>query len=204
MNIDYIRSLRWIDYIYYTILDPRMLARLIIQSEKHFLPVTFVIPVLTAASGILSVSLLRKQSSFFLYKISYGWILLSIVIIGSVFFLVWLIETALQLSNRGGKLKAEITLVNLSCIPMIFMLPSVTIFVVLNFAPVFFFFLLMILFFIWSYIIVVLGISEMHGLSYGRASAVCLIPSAVFSIVIILSSVLVAALSFGLLKYFLV
>ena len=201
MNIADIRSLKWVDYIYYTILDPRMLARLILQSENQFLPVTFAIPVLLAASEIISISLLRKQTGFFLYKISYGWILLSLMIIISVFIAVWLVETALQLSNRGGKIKAEITLVNLACFPMIFILPSIVIFSVLNFAPVFFYFLFLVLYFIWSCIIIVLGISEIHGLSTGRTSAVCVIPAAASAVIMFLLSVLVVALIFGLLKY---
>jgi len=203
MNIEYIRSLRWVDYFYYTILDPRMLARLILQSEKRFFPLTFAIPLLLAASEIISVALLRKQTGFFLYKISYGWILLSFIIIISVFLIVWLIETALQFSNHSGNMKAEITLVNLACFPMILILPSVTIFVVLNFASVFFYFLFLVIYFLWSYLIIVLGVSEIHGISSGRAAAVCIVPAAICAVILFLSSVLVAALSFGLLKYIL-
>ena len=78
--IDYIKSLNWIDYFYYCLVEPRKLINLITrEGRKPFIPGVLII-LSVSFIEILTISLLGKEDSFFYYKISYGLILTFIVI----------------------------------------------------------------------------------------------------------------------------
>jgi hypothetical protein len=197
MFLDSIKSLRWTDYLYYALLDPRSLARLIVQSDRPLIRIAFLIPVLSAAVQIISSSLLAPQNMFFYTKMTYGLILLSMLNILFVFFLAWLIDTSLQLRGRAGNIKVSLTIINFSFLPLLFLLPVVTIFNVTGFAPSFFRFIAYSGFVIWMWLIIVRSISEVHGLSFPKALAVCLVPFAAILFIAVCVSLLFAGLLAG-------
>ena len=83
MSMASFRSLRWVDYIFLAILDPRSLGRLL--NARGFLLPTLILPAAVAITEILCLSRFGHQSGFFLYKISYGWIFLFILIVGFIY-----------------------------------------------------------------------------------------------------------------------
>jgi hypothetical protein len=201
MNIDALRSLRWVDYVYCAIIDPRSLARLIAQRGSGFIPAVFVIPVAAAVSDIVVISLLTKQTGFFLYKMSYGWILSSIMTIVGVFFIAAVIDIALQLTGSRGSIPKLVSLVSIAYFPKLMMVPIVSIFATLGFAPFFFYVLSSMAIGIFCTIIVIRGVSELHEISIGRAIAVVIVPFAIMGILIFLVLILALALMFGVIQY---
>jgi hypothetical protein len=199
MFLDTIRSLRWADYLYNSMLDPRSLARSLSQFESPLIKTAFIFPVLFAAVEIVSSAILYRQTMFFSVKITFGWIMLSIVNIFLVFFLAWLIETFLQLSGRAGNLRAEVSLVNFLYFPMLFLLPIVVFFNTIGFAPVFFKIIAYMGLSVWTGVNLVRGISELHGISFARALAVCLVP---FSIMVILVIIMMILMAFSIVGFF--
>jgi hypothetical protein len=201
MNFDAIRSLRWVDYVYCAIIDPRSLARLIKQKGSGFIPAMFIIPVVVAVSDVVVTSLLTKQTGFFVYKMSYGWILSSIMTIVGVFFIAAVIDIALQLSGSRGSFPRLVSLVSVAYFPKLVMVPFVSIFVTFGFAPVFFYVLSSMAIGIFCVIIVIRGVAELHEISIGRAIAVVIVPFAIIGILIFLALILLFALVFGALQY---
>jgi hypothetical protein len=200
MSLDSIKSLRWADYLYYTLLDPRSFARLVSQSPRPLIKLSFVIPVIAAAVQIVSSSIISPQNSFFIAKMTYGWLLLSVFNVCSVFFISWLIDTALQLRGRAGNLRVSITIVNFSFFPILFLLPAVTIFHVTGFAPGFFRFLCYSALVVVMWLIIVRAISEVHGLTFPKALAVCLIPFAIAVFLFVCVLILSAGLAGGFIQ----
>jgi hypothetical protein len=199
MIFEKIKSLRWADYLYYSLLDPRSLARTISQSESPLIKISFIFPVFCALVEIVSSSILSRQTMFFSVKISNGWILLSIMNIIFVFLLAWLIETYLQLSGRSGNLKAELSLINFSLFPMMFLLPIVVVFKTTGFAPGFFRIISFVALSLWSGVNIVRAISELHGFSFAKALSVCLVP---FVILVVLALCMFILFAYILVGYF--
>lgn len=200
MFLDSIKSLRWADYLYYTLLDPRSLSRLIAQDGRPLIKITFVIPIIAAAVQIVSSSLISPQNYFFYTKMSYGWLLLSIWNILFVFFLSWLIDTSLQLRGRSGNIRVSLTIINFSFMPILFLLPIVTIFNVTGFAPGFFRFFAYAGLVVWMWMIIVRSISEVHGLSFPKSLAVCLLPFVIFLFITLCVLLLSAGLAGGFIQ----
>ncbi|HEY1406946.1 MAG TPA: YIP1 family protein [Spirochaetota bacterium] len=193
------RSLRWVDYIYLTILEPRSMGRLI--NARGFLPVTFIIPVMVALSEIIALSRLSTQSGFFFYKITYGWIFVCIVLMLKLFAIAALIDLSAQFSGLKGAFPKTITLVTISLFPHLFLVPIVTIFTTISFAPVFFYFFATIAFSLWSVYIIIVGIAEFYEISFYRSCATVLIPCGAVFLVVLFLFVLFAALGYGALSY---
>ena len=194
MNDAYVRSLKWADYIYFALVDPRSMYRLINTSEKGFLPLTCIFPVFAAVVEILAVALLSVQSPFFFAKVSYGWILLSLLNCIGVLLFSLLLDMELQFTGKPGNIKKIITLVNIAQFPMLFLLPAVSIFTVLNFAALFFFVLFALALSAWCAFIIITGISEMYALPFAKALLYYILPYAVFFAVMLFINVSGAAL----------
>ncbi len=171
------RSLRWADLFLNALVDPRALYRQISRKEPRPFALSFMVPAAESAIGILTLSLLCSQTTFFYYKITYGWILVflfhSIIVVISAA----LMDMAAQFFGLKGNVRELISLVNFSLFPRVFILPAVYIFKVFNFAPLFFYSFFFMGLFIWSALIAVQGISEMHNCGFGRAVIMYLFPA---------------------------
>ncbi len=199
MSMESFRSLRWVDYVFLAILDPRSLGRLL--NARGFLSPALIIPAAVAISEIVALSRLGQQSGFFMYKISYGWIFLFILVSVKMFGLAALVDVSAQFYGLKGSFTKTLTLVMLAAFPCLFLVPIVTIFSTIHFAPAFFYVLGSIVFALWSLYIIILGISEFHEIPFSRACAVVLIPCAVFYAVIFLSGFLILALGYGAISF---
>ncbi|MDY6967417.1 MAG: hypothetical protein SVR08_02000 [Spirochaetota bacterium] len=189
--IDYIKSLNWIDYFYYCLVEPRKLIKLITSEErKPFIPGVLII-LSVSFIEILTISLLGKENSFFYYKISYGLILTFIVIQIQIVIFAGLIDLLFQLRGYNGNIKNLINLFNFSLFPRTLLLPLVFIFEVLNFAPIFFYILFSMFLFIWQALIVIQGISEMNRRSFAESVIFYLFPFFFIGVIIIFSSTLI-------------
>lgn len=189
MNAAYIRSLQWVDWVYHTLTDPRALARRIAAYDKGFLPAALLFPALSALFFIVASSVFSPQNVFFAAKVSYGWILAAVANTCWVLLLSLLLDMGAQFSHKAGNIKGLLTLVSLAQIPGLFLLPAVSIFAVLGFAPLLFFMLFSIFLSLWSAFIVVTGVSEMYALPFGRAVALYLIPCAALCAAVLIVSV---------------
>lgn len=190
MILNTIRSLRWADFFIYAVTDPRNLYRSIAANNPKGFGLSFVIPILVSATEILAASLLGQQTNFFFYKITYGWIF-NFILLG--FFIVVtaaLMDLMLQFLGFSGKIKELICVVNFSIFPKVFLLPLVYIFKSIGFAPAFFYFFFSLIFFIWSAIIAIFAISEMHRLDTGRSVLVFLFPILFTGVIVFFLSIL--------------
>lgn len=187
--IEYIKSLKWIDYFLFAIVDPSRLLNLINRKEDNPYIIGLIILTFVSLIEILSVSLLGTETRFFYYKITYGWIFLLLVNILLVVILSSLIDFFCQFMDYQGSVKQIINLINISFFPRVFLLPAVFIFSVSNFAPVFFYILCSILLFVWQAFIIIQGISETHQTGPGESLLIFLLPF-IFSGVIVFFTVI--------------
>lgn len=195
MSMASFRSLRWVDYIFLAILDPRSLGRLL--NARGFLIPTLILPAAVAITEILCLSRFGHQSGFFLYKISYGWIFLFILITVKVFGLAAVIDLTAQFFGLKGSYLKTLTLVMVSMFPYMFLLPLVTVFTTIHAAPFFFYVLGSLVATAWSLYIIILGVAEFHEIPFSKACAVVLVPCVVLGVVVFLSTILVLALGYG-------
>ncbi len=177
MTLSYFRSLAWADYFINALVDPRNLFRIFARKDAKPFGMSFIIPALLAITEILSISLLGSESSFFYYKISYGWILFFLIIILKLIISASLMDMIAQFFGFNGRIKELVSILNYSLLPGVFLLPIIYIFKIMNFAPLFFYFLFTLLLTIWSAFIAIQGISEMHSTGFGRALFIYLFPS---------------------------
>ncbi len=169
MIIETIKSLKWADFFIYIITDPRALARLIRSNDPSSFLLSFIPPVLAAISYLISSSMLTSQSGFFYYKVSYGWVLLSMLLILQILIYSSLSSLSLEFTGIKSSIKEIITVCNFAQFPITFLLPLVYIFSVINFAPVYFFLLISLALIVWSSYISVSGISEFYNLSFSKS-----------------------------------
>ncbi len=191
MKLSAIRTLRWADIFIYSIVDPRAMYRQIRENPVSVVKMSFIIPAIVALTEILAASMLGGKTSFFYYKISYGWILHFILLSFFVIVVSALIDMACQFMGLRGNIREIVTLVNFSLFPKVFLLPVVCMFSVINFAPAFFYFLASFCFYIWSALIAVQGISEMHESGVGKSLLFFLFPTILMGLVGFFSTILV-------------
>ena len=176
MIIAELRSLRWADLFLHALVDPRALYRQIARREPRPLALSFLVPAVVSGTGILAVSILSAQTTFFYYKITYGLVLAFLVNSLAVLIAAGLMDMAGQFFGFRGNVRELIPLVNFSLFPRAFILPMVYVFKTFNFAPIFFYSLFFVGLLVWSAFIAVQGISEMHNCGFGRAALVYLFP----------------------------
>lgn len=195
--IQYIRSLRWADYLFYVLTDPRKLMKTIETSESRIIPGGIFIVLFSALFEILTVSLLGAETQYFYYKVTYGVIFLFLIYIIEILMISSLVDLFCQFSGYGGKIRGILNLVCLAQFPRLLLLPAVYIFKVFHFAPVFFYALFSIMLLLWTALIAVQGISEMHGMIFSRAFLVYLFPFAFYGLVSFLLTMLIMVSFFG-------
>lgn len=199
MIIDKIKSLTWADYFFYALTDPRELYRLISTGNSGTIYLSFAVPALVVIADILALSILGSGSGSFYYKITYGWILISIYTLVKIAVYASLIDTASQFMGYQGKAKELIAMVSYSMFPKVFILPLVYFFSIINFAPGFFYVFFMFILFVWYVMILVQGISEMHSIEFSRAIAIYILPGLLTGLALFFMFVLFTIAAAGIL-----
>lgn len=202
MSLEKFRSLAWADFFLYSLIDPRALYRRVKQKEPDAFWISFIVPVFVSLSGILILSLLGRESSFFYYKISYGWILIFLFTFIKILVYTSLVDIAAQFSGLNGNIRELITLVNFSMLPDLFVLPAAYPFIVGNFAPVFFYALFSFACFMWHILIIVQSISEMHTIDFGRAFLIYIMPAVVTITILLLTAIMLIINTAGYISTF--
>jgi len=197
MILETLKSLRWTDFFLYAITDPRELYRRIRQKDPDPFALSFIIPAIAALFDILVLSITGKETGFFYYKMSYGWILIFIYAVFKIVIYSSLVDMTAQFFGYRGNIREMLTIVNFSMFPGVFILPVFYLFEVINFAPGFFYVFFSILFFIWYVMIFVQGISEMHSIDFGKSFVIFILPAVFIGIVFFLMAVLLIVTGIG-------
>lgn len=195
------RSLRWADYLYYILIEPRRFVRMIIREDAKPLAGGFLIAAAVTVCDVIAASMLGAESPFFYYKLTYGAIFFFLVLIVKIVVLAGLTDLLCQFTGHQGKIKEFIVLVSYALFPQVFLLPVVSIFKVFHFAAPFFYVFFSIVFFIWTALIVIQGISELHAMDFFKAVLFFLFPYAFVGIISFLSFVLIVILAFGYVSF---
>jgi len=198
MTVADIRNLRWADFLIFALVDPRALYRQIKNSEKKPAAMSFLVPAVICLTDIVALSLLGKETGFFYFKTSYGWVL-SLLYTGlKIIIAVSLMDMTAQFLGYKGSMKDLLCLFNFSFFPQVLLLPAVYIFRVIHFAPVFFYVFFSIAVIIWSALIVIQWLSEMHSAVFVRSVLIVIFPYAVTGAVLffIVFLALVVAVNF--------
>jgi hypothetical protein len=174
--IEYIKSLKWIDYFFLCLLDPRRLVNHIVKKEGSPFLLGLLIVFIVSLFEIISFSMFGQESNFFYYKVSYGWILIFLILLLKITVFSALIDLCCQFRNHSGSMIRIINLVCFSFFPLIFILPVVIIVTTLNAVPVFFYVLFSVLLHFWQAVIIIQGISEIHQMGFGESLVIFLAP----------------------------
>ena len=197
MIITELRSLRWADLFLFALLDPRALYRQIDRNEPRSFALSFMVPAAVAVIDIITLSLMGKQTPFFYYKVTYGWILVFLYQSLMVILMAALMDMAAQFYGFKGNIRHFIALVNFSLFPRIFILPLVYIFRVFHFAPLFFYAFFSMGLLTWSALIAIQGVSEMHTTSFARAAVIYLFPAILVGITLFFMFILLVICGVG-------
>lgn len=189
--IEAIKSLRWVDYFFFSLVDPARLAGMIAKEEKKPFPLSFAVVLFVSFVEILTHSLLGRETRFFYDKMTYGWILAFLILSLEAVILASLLDISCQFRGLPGNAKNMINLVNFSLFPRVFFLPLVYIFKVLHFAPVFFYAFFSVGFAAWSAFIIIRGIAEMHSLDFLRSAVIFLLPFVFVGAILFFSLILI-------------
>ena len=174
--IEYIKSLRWTDYFFLCLFDPRRLVNLIGKKEGSPFLLGLLIVFIVSLFEIISLSLFGTENYFFYYKISYGWILVFIIFCIKIIIFSSLVDLICQFRERPGSIMKIMNLVCFSFFPLIFLLPTIVIFTTLNVVPIVFYLLFTVLLHFWQAMIIIQGISEIHQMSFGESLVIFLSP----------------------------
>jgi len=180
MTLERLKSLQWVDVLFYALFEPRAMYRYIKDKSSFSIYPTFLIPAMVTISEIVSLHLFKTGKYLLYYNLTYGWIINFIFISVTVIISASLIDTARQFAGFGGNIKHVISVINISMFPKIFLLPLVYIFSVIGHAEVFIYFLASFGLFIWSSFIIILGVSEMNAADFGKSLLICIFPGMLF------------------------
>ncbi len=195
--MEYVRSLRWADYLLYALTDPRRLVVMIAETGSKPLAGGIVIALMVVVSEILSSSLIMVNTRFFYYKLTYGLLLLLVIAAVKSVIIAGLIDLICQFLDYRGAVRVLLALALYSLLPQAFLLPLVYVFKVLGFAPPFFFAVFSLGLFTWSALIMVTGVSELHSIPFSRAALIFLFPYAFVGVMIFMAAILMGMSVFG-------
>ena len=177
MIIDFVKSMRWVDFLIYSITDPRALYRSIREKEIEALVLGPVFLLIIAIAGKLASSLLYTQSGFFYYRITYGLIMSVLLYATAIVIAASLMDIYSQLTGNSGSGRGMAAVLLYSFFPMSFILPPTLIFVITGFAPLFFYTLIWLILFVKCSYNAVTGISEMLSISVPKAVTIFIFPA---------------------------
>jgi hypothetical protein len=186
-----IRSLKWADYIIYALADPRKLVALVMAGEQKMSYGALVIPFIVSFFEMIALALPGEQTSFFYNKLTYGALFYFLLMILHMALLASMIDAVCQFLGHAGSVRRLINILLLSLLPRALILPIVYILKVLHFAPGFFYVLFGIAFMVWSALIVIQGISEMHAIPFSKSALIFLFPYAFTGTIFFLLAALV-------------
>jgi hypothetical protein len=197
MILSEIRSMRWTDFFMHALLDPRALYRMVGRNEPRGFLLSFAVPAAVAVVDIITHSLFGRETSFFYYKITYGWILWFLLIFLRTVVAAALMDMASQFFGYKGNIRELVIVLNFSLFPEVFILPLAYIFKIFRFAPLFFYILISMGLTVWSALIAIQCISEMHSASMGRSAVIFLFPILLIGVTLVLAFILLAILGVG-------
>ncbi len=195
--MEYFKSLAWVEYYFFSIIDPRRLMNLVSRAEGSPFLMGYITLAAVSLMNILTFSLIGHQTSFFFQKITYGWILYLILLILSVIIYASMIDLFCQFRGRQGNIKAILNLMNISFFTHAFILPLFFIFKVISFAPIFFLVLFILAAYIWQAFIIILGISELHQTEFAESLITFLFPALLAGVILFFSLVLIVITLIG-------
>lgn len=172
-----IKSLRWVEYILQTLTDPRAMGRLVKRNEHASFVLSYLMPVFIAFFDILTIATLSRQTHMFYGKITYGWIALSLFFAFKNTLFAAIMDMSFQLFGYSGSVRELIAVINYSSFPRLFILPLLTIFRIIHFAPPFFYFALIIVSSIFVMLTAVQAVSEIYSVSLGRSFLIYFLPA---------------------------
>jgi hypothetical protein len=179
MLINTIRSLRWTDILMDTLTAPSQIYEKIVRGNFPSLYFSVLIPIFVTFADTVTFGLLSEQTGFFYYKLSYGWMLSIIVILIRLVLYALLIDGVAQVMGHEGSFRRIFVLMNISLFPSLLVLPVVSIFSALNYAPLFFYALASLAAFVWSAYIIVRGLMGIHNISAGKSVWILVAPAVV-------------------------
>ncbi len=186
-----VRSLKWVDYVYFALLEPRRLVtRISDEASKPYWGALLVV-FFASFAEILAASLVTVNTHFFYHKITYGLLLVFLINLMKIAVVALLIDALCQCMGFDGMVKTIFAVAGYAFFPQMFVLPLVYIVKVFSFAPVFFLSVFSIVLGIWSAIIVIVGVSEIHSMQFSKAALVFLFPYAAVGLYAFLVVVLV-------------
>jgi len=199
--VETFRSLKWADYLFYILIEPRRFARMIIREDASPMTGGILIAAVVTVCDVIAASLPGVESPFFYYKLTYGSILFFLFLIVKIVVLAGLVDLICQFTGYQGKMKEFVIIISYALFPQVFLLPVVSIFKVFHFAAPFFYVFFSIVFFVWTALIIIQGISELHGMEFLKAVLVFAFPYAFVGIISFLCFVLLVILSFGYMSF---
>lgn len=192
-----VRSLKWADYLYFALLEPRrLMTRISDDASKPFVGALLVV-FFTSFTEILASSLVTVNTQFFYQKMTYGLLLVFLVNLVKIAVVALLIDALCQFMGFPGAVKTIATLAGYALFPQMFVLPLVYIVKVFSFAPVFFLSAFSISLAFWSAIIVIVGVSELHSMPFTKSALVFLFPYATVGLAAFLIALLAIMCLFG-------
>ncbi|MCU0822813.1 MAG: hypothetical protein MUC95_10160 [Spirochaetes bacterium] len=199
--MDYFKSLEWVDYYFFSIIDPRRLMNLITRSEGSPFLMGYITLAVVSVMNILTFSLISRQSSFFYQKVTYGWILIFLLLVLFVIVYASMVDLFCQFRGKQGNAKAILNLMNISFFTHALILPLFFIFKVINFAPIFFLVLFILAVYIWQALIITLGISELHQTEFAESLVSFLFPSILIGVIIFFTIILSVVTMIGFISF---
>lgn len=174
------RSLVWMDYIQYALTDFTRLGQLF--ERQRFLPMTLLLPAATAITDILCLYRAFGSSTAFAVSLTYGSVLLVFVHIISAWVVASLITTAFDTAVESVSLLRHLSIVNMSYIFKLFVLPLVSFFASISVAPAAFLVLGQITASIAGIVCISFCLSSIYSMPRGRSMLLVLLPCIVFVI----------------------
>lgn len=192
-----VRSLKWVDYLYFALLEPRRLVtRISDEASKPYWGALLVV-FFASFAEILAASLVTVNTQFFYQKITYGLLLVFLINLVKIAVIALLMDALCQFMGLPGAVKAVFAIAGYAHFPQMFVLPLVYIVKVFSFAPVFFLSAFSLSLGVWSAIIIIAGISEIHSMPFSKSALVFLFPYAAVGVIAFLIALLGVMSLFG-------
>jgi hypothetical protein len=174
---------------------------LITRSEGSPFLMGYITLAVVSVMNILTFSLISRQSSFFYQKVTYGWILIFLLLVLFVIVYASMVDLFCQFRGKQGNAKAILNLMNISFFTHALILPLFFIFKVINFAPIFFLVLFILAVYIWQALIITLGISELHQTEFAESLVSFLFPSILIGVIIFFTIILSVVTMIGFISF---
>ena len=199
-GMEYFRSLAWADYLFNLLAEPRKFTRMILREDAKPLPGAVAVAFSAVLADQLAVTSLGVPGPFAYYGLTYGTLLMFLVMCVKLLVLACLVDLLCQFLGYAGRVRELVALAGYAMFPQVLILPIIHIFRVFHAAAPFFYVLFSLALFVWSALIVAVGVSETHSVPFSRAALIFLFPFALAGAIAFLCAVLVSLIAFGYLS----